>query len=247
MKIGPMFKWFGSKWQSAKRYPPPEHDRIIEPYAGGAGFSLNYCDRKVTIWDDDPLVTELWRWLITEATSHDVLDIPVGLAPGTVISEIGMSRGQALLLKHWQRTNNVGNCWTVSSWGHLPGQWTHHTRARLAEEIYAIKHWRLVNLTAFQWKFQDPASWFVDPPYLYNYRYSKSLPAFDHLELARQVASIRRESLVIVCEALDKKTRAIPDYLPFEASHRSVTSRRKSSQSHHSSEALYVRRPENSF
>ena len=40
MKIRPLFKWFGSKWQSAKHYPVPEHDIICEPFAGGAGFSL---------------------------------------------------------------------------------------------------------------------------------------------------------------------------------------------------------------
>lgn len=245
MKVGPLFKWFGSKWQAAKRYPAPEHDHVIEPYAGGAGYSLNHCDRKVCIWDDDPLLQELWHWLICEATASDVLDIPVGLPAGTIIPDVGMSRGQDLLLKNWQRTNNVGNCWTVSSWGHLPGQWTEHTRSRVAEEIYAIKHWQLSRALKYSpWSIAQAATWFVDPPYFYNYRYSRTLPAFDFDELAARVRGIPKNSLVIVCEAACKKTRAIPNYLPFEPSHQSVTSRRKSSQSHHSSEALYVRRPE---
>ena len=51
MKIGPLFKWFGSKWQSAKRYPPPQYTLIVEPYAGGAGYSLNYCERAVLAGD----------------------------------------------------------------------------------------------------------------------------------------------------------------------------------------------------
>lgn len=242
-----MFKWFGSKWQAAKRYPAPEHDLIIEPFAGGAGYSLNHCERRVVLWDDDPLVSELWRWLIREATSSDVLEIPLGLPIGADIRALGLSRGQALLLKHWQRTNNVGDCWTVSPWGHLPGQWTANTRARVAEEVSLIKHWQVEHSLSLQntpWSVGAPATWFIDPPYLYNYRYSRSLPVFDHQLLAERVTGIDRRSLVIACEALHKETRAIPDYLPFGESHRQVTSRRKSSQSHHSSEALYVRRPE---
>jgi len=30
MKCNPLFKWFGSKWQSAKRYPSPLHINIVE-------------------------------------------------------------------------------------------------------------------------------------------------------------------------------------------------------------------------
>lgn len=247
MKIGPLFKWFGSKWQSAKRYPPPEHDRIIEPYAGGAGYSLNYCDRQVTIWDEDINVAFLWSWIITVATSEQVQEIPIGLAQGTDIRTIGLSYGQMLLLKHWQRTNNVGDCWTVSPWGHLPGQWTANTRARVAEEVHAVKHWLLDSgLHTDGWANSEPATWMIDPPYLYNYRYSRALPEFDFSALARNVRSIQEGSLVIVCEAACKKTGHIPSYLPFCPSHESVTSRRKTSQSHHSREALYVRHTDGS-
>ncbi len=243
-KIGPLFKCFGSKWQAAKRYPAPEHDHIIEPYAGGAGYSLNYCDKKVTIWDADPHLSELWRWLISSASAQDVRDIPIGLSVGTDIRTLGLSRGQQLLLKNWQRTNNVGNCWTISPWGSSPGQWTESTRSRVADEVHAVKHWCL---WATSWSIEMPATWFVDPPYLYNYRYSRALPEFNHLTLAANVGQIDSRSLVIVCEALEKKTGTLPGYLPFEQSHRSVTSRRKSTQSHHSSEALYVRRSVDPF
>src|ERR1019366_3361701 len=130
MKIGPLFKWFGSKWQSAKHYPQPEHARIVEPFAGGAGYSLNYCDREVVIWEDDPNLAKLWPWLIGSASSADIHEIPIDLPAGTDIRKIGLKLGQIMLLKHWQRTNNVGDCWTTSPWGHLPGQWTANTRTR---------------------------------------------------------------------------------------------------------------------
>ncbi len=143
MRVGPLFKWFGSKWSAAKRgnYPTPEHDIIFEPFAGGAGYSLNYCEKQVILDDNNPLLSELWSWLINEATTDAVLAIPLDLPEGTDIRTVGLTRGQQLLLKHWQRTNNVGPCMTISPWGNKPGQWTANTRARVSEEIHAVKHW----------------------------------------------------------------------------------------------------------
>ena len=238
MKIGPLFKWFGSKWQSAKRYPPPQHDTIVEPFAGGAGYSLNYCDRQVKLAEADPNLLHLWSWLIHEARQQDVLDIPIDLPVGADISALGLCLGQQMLLKHWQRTNNVGDCWTVSPWGNKPGQWTASTRSRVAEEIQAIRHWSI----GFGWPMLwGAATWFIDPPYQYNYRYRRDLPTFAHEDLAVGVRALPVSAQIIVCEAACKKTGRIPDYLPFVASHRSVTSRRKSTQAHHSNEVIYVR------
>lgn len=239
MKIGPLFKWFGSKWQSAKHYPPPEHDLIIEPFAGGAGYSLNYADRRVVLWDDDPNLQKLWGWLIDSATESEILAIPINLPVGLDIRQLGMSRGQEMLLKHWQRTNNVGDCWTISPWGNKPGQWTANTRARVADQVGAVKHWEFVHTAEF---LDVAATWFVDPPYQYNYKYRAELMPFDYGQLERFIQTINKDSQVTVCEAKCPKTGAVPDYLPFVANHRSVTSRRKTHQSHHSNELIYVRR-----
>lgn len=238
MKIGPLFKWFGSKWQSAKRYPPPKHDTIIEPFAGGAGYSLNHCDKNIVIWEEDPNVADLWQWLINEARKESIMDIPISLPVGTDIQGLRLSRGQRLLLKHWQRTNNVGECWTISPWGHLPGQWTANTRARVAEQVSAVKHWKFEDPYLY---IDSPSTWFIDPPYLFNYRYRSGLPSFDYSALSSLEQTISGKSQVIVCEAKCKKTGAVPNYLPFVESHSSVTSRRKATQSHHSSEVIYVR------
>lgn len=240
MKVGPLFKWFGSKWQSAKRYPQPSHSLLIEPFAGGAGYALNHSDREVILWDEDPNLQQLWRWIIGPARFADVTEIPVGLPVGTDIRDIGLSSGQQLLLKHWQRTNNVGDCWTISPWGHLPGQWTHNTRARVADEIQAVKHWKFSDPYCY---IDMPATWFIDPPYQFNYRYRRALPEFDYQALDSLVQTIHSKSVVIVCEAIGKGGET-PNYLPFEPSHASVTSRRKPTQSHHSRELVYIRAPQ---
>ena len=131
---GPLFKWFGSKWLSAKTLPPPIHDSIIEPFAGSAGYALRHARHQVLVCETDPHVHALWTWIVREATEDAIRAIPVSVPEGTDIRTLGLSAGQALLLKTWQRTNNVGDCWTVSPWGNKPGQWTANTRARVAAD-----------------------------------------------------------------------------------------------------------------
>lgn len=237
MKIGPLFKWFGSKWQSAKHYPAPRFGAIVEPFAGGAGYSLNYCDRRVYLREIDPLLVQLWSWLINEATQQAILDMPIGLPKGTDIRSVLGDTGQALLMKHWQRTNNAGDCWTISNWDNSPGLWSANTRARVAEQVGAIKHWKLnINLPSYE----GPATFFIDPMYQYNYKYRSGLTPHDYGQLAFnciQAAEIGHQ--VIVCEAMGKHGER-PEWLPFRENHRSVTSRRKADQSHHSNELIWT-------
>lgn len=230
MKIGPLFKWFGSKWQSAKHYPPPVHGSIVEPYAGGAGYACNYPDRDVLLFEADPLLIELWRWLITECTPATVREIPLKIA-GVDIRTLGLSRGQTLLLKHWTNTNSQGAPWVPHAWAEKPGQWTENTRSRVADQIGAIKHWKIGG------SLPNVATWFIDPPYQHNHQYK--IKHFDFAGLGRFVQRIPPENQVIVCEARGKQGQ-LPDWLPFVDSHRSVTSRRKAEQSHHSNELVYL-------
>lgn len=235
MKVtGPLFKWFGSKWLSSKIYPAPEHDIVLEPFAGSAGYSLRHHEKKVVIWEADPNLNALWSWLIKDALTADVLDIPIGIPEGTEIAALELSRGQSLLLKHWQRTNNVGDCWTISPWGNKPGQWTANTRARVAEELHAVKHWKLENVRP-----DRSGTYFIDPPYFYNYRYRFKKVGFDYAALVEKIKLIPRRSQIIVCEAACQKTGRVPDYLPFKPFASRITSRRKKTENHHSKEYLY--------
>lgn len=221
---GPLFKCFGSKWLSSRLLPKPEYDAIVEPFAGGAGYSLRHYEKSVKLYEKDEQVAFLWRWLIHKATSDKILEIPLNLPVGTDIREIGLSPGQELLLKHWQRTNNVGNCWTVSSWGHLPGMWTANSRARVAEEHCAIRHWQCAGddwHAAFDGRL---ATFLVDPPYQYNYQYRQ--PPIDYEELAQSCLSATGQ--IVVCEAVCPKSGRLPMWLPFVPWAERVTSRRVS-------------------
>lgn len=232
-KINPLFKNFGSSWASAKHYPKPiEGLPILEPFAGGAGYSLNYHWFAVTIFEINPHVAGLWQWIINDATTQDILDIPLNVPEGTDIRTLGLSAGQQLMLKQWQRTNNHGNCWTISSWGSKSGQWTNSTRSRVSEQIHAVKHWKFQPI---DWAQQG--TFLCDPPYKFNYQYG--IKDFDYSKLVDNISQIPQGSLIIACEAIGKGGE-VPDYLPFQPSHSQVTSRRKASNNHHSKELVYV-------
>jgi len=235
---GPLFKWFGSKWLSSKTLPSAQHDQIVEPFAGGAGYSLRYADRKVLICESNPHIFDLWSWLISEATEATIRDIPLNVPEGTDIRTLGLSKGQQLLLKNWQRTNNVGSCWTISKWGHLPGQWTANTRARVASEFGAVRHWKvwrdgLAILRA--WSSDKLATWLVDPPYQYNYQYGSS--PINYQELSQLIRKVPGQK--IVCEAVCPKTGAVPNWLEFSFFGNRITSRRKAENNHHSKELIW--------
>ena len=234
---GPLFKWFGSKWLSSKTLPYPAYDLIIEPFAGGAGYSLRHYQKDVIIAENNPLVYALWKWLITEARPSDIQEIPIDLKKGVDIREVEMSEGQALLLKHWQRTNNVGNCWTVSPWGDKPGQWTANTRARLTCEIQYVKHWQILDSAEKAFSLARNGTWFIDPPYEFNYQYKSK--AIDYPALANMCKTAARNGQAIVCEAICPKTGMMPNWLPFIPWAKRITSRRKAENNHHSKELIW--------
>lgn len=237
MITGPLFKWFGSKWSSSRYYPIPEYDTVLEPFAGGAGYSLRHYKKNIVLAERDTHIRNLWSWLIHEATESSIRDLPINIPEGTDIRTLGLSYGQELLIKSWQRTNNVGSCWTISSWGNKPGQWTENTRARVASEFHCIKHWRVIEdgMTLLASK-HEPSTWFVDPPYQFNYQY-KSSP-IDYDMLGTTIKQLQGQT--IVCEALCQKTGTCPTWLPFVDFRRTVTSRRKTNENHHSKELIYI-------
>lgn len=262
MITGPLFKLFGSKWTSSKYYPAPKFDTIIEPFAGSAGYSLRHFNKNVILAEADGHVHNLWYWLINIATESDIREIPLGLPIGTDIRTIGLNMGQMLLLKNWQRTNNVGNCFTVSPWGNLSGQWTENTRSRVASEFHLIKHWKIKtgafdtrdyevpwtdvdNWTSWSTDALDllkdknlpkESTWFIDPPYEFNYKY-KSGP-LEYPQLGKDIQALSGQ--VIVCEAICTKTNQTPSWLPFVDFKKTVTSRRKQTNNHHSRELIYI-------
>jgi 16S rRNA G966 N2-methylase RsmD len=86
-------------------------------------------------------------------------------------------------------------------------------------------------------EYKSNCSWFLDPPYQNNYQY-KSAP-LDYTNLANKIQNLPGQ--VIVCEAICQKTDMRPSWLPFVDFRRTVTSRRKVNDNHHSRELIFVK------
>lgn len=222
-QVGPFMKWFGSKWRLAKKYPPPKHLTIVEPFAGSAGYSCLYHNRQIFLADTHKNVVDLWNLFIYH--SEQIEPIPVDLPPYSKFESLALSREQELVLNAWQRTNTVTMTRHTSSWGSKPGQWIESTKNRLMNQCRMIGHWSVRHATWHETfdRFRDlPVTWFIDPPYQYGYDYRQ--PRIDYKLLGEQIRTLKGQ--VIVCEGIGKNGEK-PDWLPFvELASNVVTMRR---------------------
>ena len=163
--LRPFFYFYGSKWTAAPVYPAPRYGRIVEPFAGSAGYSGLYPDRDIVLVERDPIIAELWRWLI-KVTEAEILALPLKIS--TIVRDLGLAPAPAALLGFWVTSGSAAPCQTPNARmraGKRPnGYWGETARARIAAQVGAIRHW-----TVIEGDYTDApsteATYFVDPPY----------------------------------------------------------------------------------
>lgn len=202
-RLRPFFKYYGSKYTLAPKYPAPKHRVLIEPFAGSAQYATLHHTHDVLLVEIDPEIAELWRWLIA-AHPSDIRNLPVELEEGRDIRDLDVPRGGQLLIRASQRVGR-SNCWTVSKWNGTPGQWGQPLRDRTAAQVSAIRHWRVHDRSIVGTTSTPPATWFIDPPYQSQPRVYGQAPDFGALGAWCQALP----GQVIVCEAPGA------DWLPF--------------------------------
>ncbi|CAB4162578.1 hypothetical protein UFOVP786_75 [uncultured Caudovirales phage] len=165
--IRPFWRYYGGKWRAAPRYPAPLYDTIIEPFAGSAGYSLRYPDRKILLIEKYPVIAEMWRYLIAVKES-ELLSIPEvesvnGLPPWVPLGArylVGFCLGDASATP--RKTLSAGMRW-MQTRGQTNG-WTEQRKLNIAENLSRIRHWAVI-----EGDYSDapdiPATWFIDPPY----------------------------------------------------------------------------------
>jgi len=203
----PFFCYFGGKWRAALRYPPPKYGRIVEPFAGAAGYSLRYPTAKVELYDKDPLISALWQYLI-QVTEHEILNLPERVEH---VDDIKAPQEAKWLVGFWLNKGSVSPRLTPSAWarsGVRPkSYWGPEIRTRIASQLKAIRHWKITEASYINCDDVE-ATWFIDPPYqgapgrLYRYKIE------EYEQLANWCKS--RSGQVIVCE---RKGAA---WLPFQ-------------------------------
>jgi hypothetical protein len=78
-----VMSYYGSKYILARHYPTPRHPLIIEPFAGGAAYSLHHPEREVHLYDLNEKVCGVWDYII-RATPQEIIALPLLGAEDTV-------------------------------------------------------------------------------------------------------------------------------------------------------------------
>jgi len=213
-----ILNYFGSKVSTAHKYPWPKHDTIIEPFCGGAGYSLCHWERKVQLYDLNPDVVRAWQYVIS-STPEEILQLPL-IEPGQRVDELDCCDEARLLIGFSvQAACANAPCQVLSAgWKEHNGKPQHHDagwatlwgetrRQRVAEVAANVKHWT-VGLLPYASLPNVKSTWFVDPPYQdagRNYPFGSDRINYQHLaDWCRS-----RRGQVIVCE------NEGADWLPF--------------------------------
>lgn len=203
----PFFCLFGGKWRAAPHYPQPEYDEIVEPFAGGAGYSLRHPQKRVTLYDEDPVIAGVWDYLI-HATRNEILRLPE-----KVESTVNLSIPQEAkwLIGFWLNKASTRPGITPSAWtrsGIRPNShWGMAIRQRIADQVDLIRHWQIHN-TTYELAQNREATWFIDPPYNCEAGRRYRHHDIDYSSLSTWCQN--RKGQVVVCEIHGAK------WLPFQ-------------------------------
>lgn len=203
----PMFSYMGSKWRIAKKYGSPQTKLVIEPFAGGACYSLYWNAPKVLLYDLNPKIAGIWSYLIC-AKESEILSLPVDFES---TDELKVCDEAKWLIGFWITKGNVHPNKSRSVWARQYRNsgdckvWGEAVRARIAKQLSNIRGWK--SYCEDYRKCPDvKADWFVDPPYAVagkHYTFSD----LNYQELSS--FCLQRKGRLTVCE------NEGADWLPF--------------------------------
>lgn len=198
-----MFSYYGAKTKIIDRYPAPLHDRIIEPFAGSARYSLKYWERDVKLYDISEYVVKTWQYLIN-ASYKDIMGLPD--VPSKVnLDSYDLTDGEKYLIgyclcrgKSKPRTTGHG----FNSWA--------KDQIKIANSVHKVSHWNIQQLSFTDINNRN-ATWFIDPPYQEAQRTTTDKYLHWQIDYPLLADFIKtRWGQIIACEG------SRVDYLPFE-------------------------------
>lgn len=173
-----MFSYYGSKSKIVDLYPPPKFDKIIEPFAGSARYSLKYWQKDVLLVDKYEIIVKVWQWL-QKCSPNDILSLP-NMEAGQNTDDFNFDCIEAKWL--------IGFC--INGGSASPKKtvkdfntWNEAKKV-IAENTKKIKHWTIQLGTYDEIPNLPNVTWFIDPPYQFGgeyYRYSNKDIDFEHL------------------------------------------------------------------
>lgn len=210
-KFKSLIAYYGGKSKIAHLYPAPQSDYIVEPFAGGAAYSLLHYNRKVILFDSDPITARIWEFLLSPnalTTFHKFF--PATVSAGMKVSELLDPTAPEGMLRFLQAEANAGTQGArgvhnqITKFG--AASW-HRIIPKLEQWLPRIQHWRFHCVDYTQIPNMD-ATWFIDPPYnnVAGRRYRQQVSDYDALGKW----CIERWGQIIVCENYGAT------WLPFE-------------------------------
>lgn len=196
-----MFSYYGSKTDLVKHYPVPKYDRIIEPFAGAAKYSLKYYDRDITLIEKYEVLVRIWNWL-QECDPEDVLKLPI-LKKGQDLRDFKFDCDEARLFMGFvvaPACFSPANIASVRCTTQRP-KTIGSSLKKVADNLYKIKNWKIVHGN-YTLAYNKKATWFIDPPYQNGgHKYVHSNKFINYKKLATWCKS--RKGQTIVCENVE--------------------------------------------
>lgn len=228
MRIRSPFSYYGSKSKLARYYPAPEHNLIVEPFAGSAAYSWLHrrrndgSRRDVWINEPDPRTQSIWNFL-TSPDAYDIVEefVPDSVEKGQKVSEL-IPECFPGLVELCRAEANQGTQGTKSTRDVVTtmGAKCWKVKRKLLEVIPEVSEWKITNVDYTQLANVE-ATWFIDPPYIGAgkvYRMGSDL--IDYEELGWWC--LGRKGQVIVCENQGANWM---DFQPFDHKRVSIRSR----------------------
>jgi site-specific DNA-adenine methylase len=163
-----IFSYYGGKGAISNKYPDPHYKTIIEPFAGGAAYSLRWYKHDVIIIEINKRTYDVWKFIQSKNAIKWVNYIPQKIIPGTKISSIIEDDWPPGLVWFLRSAANVGTFGTnkiietVTSIG--AEKWKHNTVDKLIYWHSKIRHWEII-FGGYQEAPDLKCTWFIDPPY----------------------------------------------------------------------------------
>ena len=187
-----MFSYYGSKSKIVDMYPTPKFDKIIEPFAGSARYSLRFWQKDILLVDKYQMIVDVWHYL-QNASPNDILKLPQ-INTGDNILNYNLSKDEfnfvILLLQQGTIGGTKAYEWGVKNYK--------QSLERISRNLFKIKHWTIKQGDYIDIENQN-ATWFVDAPYEFGgHKYKHSNKHIDFMQLKNFCNT--RNGQVIVCE-----------------------------------------------
>jgi site-specific DNA-adenine methylase len=213
---GCLINFYGGKSKIASKYPVPKYDTIIEPFAGGAAYSLYHCERQVVLNELDARTVAIWQVMTGLPIEEILRHIPELAIAGDKVTDFLTPEtpyGVEQILRSCANTGAFGDKTTyntITPFGEK-NWWNDAIRRRLQYWHPKIQHWNVVHGDYMEIPDVE-ATWFIDPPYWGGAPGRKGSDylhwQINYEELAEWCKS--RRGQVIVCE------QSGASWLPFE-------------------------------